>query len=458
MPVLGPGLRGITRRIRAWLEAMPSFAPPAAMQMNLGGAQIAPDSSKNWPVSARKQGRTSTASCFVTEDRRSENGSGPAAVSEVRTGGLEILDELAEEWRELCEEGPCDEPFCRPEWVSAYLRVFAPRARVVLVSARVEGRLQAVLPLMEESGWLCGLPVKKLRAPANVHSVRFDMVRGGGAEGEAAVLAVWRKLRDLPEWDLIELPCTLEGGAHELLLRAAQRDGFPAESVLVWRSIYVPLAGAQGDGRPWTPGRKADFRSKLCRRRRQLEQAGPLAQWRNTEANPEALRAFFALEASGWKGRRDSAVACQPQLEQFYTEIAWAAARYGYFSLDGLESGGELVSAHFGMRYRGRYFLPKAAYNENYRRFGPGLLLVEAILRECQARGMREFDFTGPWAQDETQWSLKTRDQHFSYIFHRRVYGALLHGVRFRLRRAAKKLLRRESFIASPGPMDSAAS
>ena len=437
---------------------MPSFAPPVAMQMHLGNRRITLGSTKDWPVLTATQGRTSSPGRVLTEDRRRENGSGSAPVSEVRTGGLEILDELSEEWRELCEEGPCDEPFCRPEWASAYLRAFAPWARVVLVSARVDGRLQAVLPLMEESGWLCGLPVKKLRAPANVHSVRFDVVRGGGAEGEAAALAVWRKLRDLPGWDMIELPCTVEGGAHELLLRAAQRDGFPAESVLVWRSIYVPLAGAQGDGRPWTPGRKAEFRAKLSRRRGQLEQAGPLVQRRNAEADPEALRAFFALEASGWKGRRGSAIACQLQLEQFYTEIARAAARYGYFSLDALESGGELVSAHFGLRYRGRYFLPKAAYNENYRRFGPGLLLVEAILRECQSRGMREFDFTGPWAQDEAQWSVKTRDQYFSYIFHRRLYGALMHSVRFRLRRAVKKLLRRESFLTLPRPSDSAAS
>jgi len=177
---------------------------------------------------------------------------GPQApLAEVQTGGVELIDALAEEWRGLCEEEPNDQPFCRPEWVGAYLRAFAPRAKLVLITARVDGRLRAVLPLIEERGFLCGLPVRKLRSAANVHCVRFDMVRGAGAEGEAAVLAVWRRLRDLPGWDLIDLPYAYEGGTLEQLLRAAREDEYLVESVQSWRSVYVPLPGENGAPQNW---------------------------------------------------------------------------------------------------------------------------------------------------------------------------------------------------------------
>ena len=60
---------------------------------------------------------------------------------EVRRGGVEIIADLASEWRALCDEGTHAEPFYRPEWISAYVRAFAPDKQVVLVTARAGGRL-----------------------------------------------------------------------------------------------------------------------------------------------------------------------------------------------------------------------------------------------------------------------------------------------------------------------------
>ena len=410
------------------------------------------DTSARPPDGPASWGPTKQGTAVVDPPPEAPEIAGPQApLAEVQTGGVELIDALAEEWRGLCEEEPNDQPFCRPEWVGAYLRAFAPRAKLVLITARVDGRLRAVLPLIEERGFLCGLPVRKLRSAANVHCVRFDMVRGAGAEGEAAVLAVWRRLRDLPGWDLIDLPYAYEGGTLEQLLQAARGDEYLVESVQSWRSVYVPLPGENGAPQNWFPGRKADFRAKLHRRRRKLQALGPLALRSFVRAHPEVLQRFYDLEASGWKGRRGTAIAQDPQRRQFYDEVAAAASRFGYLSLDSLELNSEVVSAHFGLRYRGRYFLPKAAYNEEFRGFGPGLLLVQAILLEHQARQLREFDFTGPWAPDEAQWANETRGCFEGYIFSRRGYGALLHAVRFKLRRAIKALMRlKQSKIPAP--------
>src|SRR2546425_951003 len=44
-----------------------------------------------------------------------------------------------------------------------------------------------------------------------------------------SVLAVWRRLRDLPGWDLIDLPYAYEGGTLEQLLQAARGDEYRSE-------------------------------------------------------------------------------------------------------------------------------------------------------------------------------------------------------------------------------------
>src|SRR5438445_1696284 len=123
------------------------------------------DTSARPPDGPASWGPTKQGTAVVDPPPEAPEIAGPQApLAEVQTGGVELIDALAEEWRELCEEEPNDQPFCRPEWVCAYLRAFAPRAKLVLITARVDGRLRAVLSLIEERGFLCGLPVRKLRS------------------------------------------------------------------------------------------------------------------------------------------------------------------------------------------------------------------------------------------------------------------------------------------------------
>src|ERR1700686_2107753 len=87
----------------------------------------------------------------------------------VETGGAEIVQALAADWRTLCDESGDDEIFYRPEWIQAYLLAFAPQARIILISAWSGERLRAVLPLMRQRSWVGGLPAAGLTVPANVH-------------------------------------------------------------------------------------------------------------------------------------------------------------------------------------------------------------------------------------------------------------------------------------------------
>src|SRR5579871_5600171 len=81
----------------------------------------------------------------------------------VLRGGLEVVDHLAEEWRSLCAHAVNDEPFYRPEWIRAHLRAFVPDAKVLIITARIDGRLCLVLPLLEERQMFSGFPVRKFR-------------------------------------------------------------------------------------------------------------------------------------------------------------------------------------------------------------------------------------------------------------------------------------------------------
>ena len=305
---------------------------------------------------------------------------------------------------------------------------------MVLVAVRRGGRLRGVLPLVEERVRLGGVPVLRLRGAANVHSCRFDLVHGRGDAG-ATGAAAWRALR-AERWDALELRDVPLGGAALGFVEAARADGYPAGFRESMRTPYVPLAAGT------RPAVDAKFRGNLRRRRRKLEAKGHVAWRRSGEAEAPLLSAFLALERAGWKGRTGTAIALDERTRAFYGRLAAEAAGRGALALHALELDGTPVAVHFGLEHRGRYFLPKPAYDETHRECSPGQLLVEEVLRDAAARGLHEFDFLGPWMDWKGEWTRHVRPHGFVHVYGKGPAGRLLHAVKFGIAPAARRLRR----------------
>ena len=376
-------------------------------------------------------------------------GSAQATV-EARWGTRELIDALAPEWGELCSRGPRDEPFYRPEWVSAYLRAFAPDAHLLLVEARTEGRLTAVLPLVAtQRGWP-GLRIRTLGGAANIHSCRFDIVREQGQAGEAAVAGIWTGLREVPGWDLIEIPRVPQGGAAEALLAHAAQDGYPTGYWWgFWQpteSPYLKVDLPQGAD-PVTLAGNASFRRNLKRRLRRAMEEYDVRLRRVDEADPEALEAFFDLERRGWKGKSGTAIACSAATRDFYAGVARGAAEHGYLSIYFLEFNGIPVAGHLGLWHNGRYYLPKVAYDEAYARFSPGHLILRAIIEDRAKDGLAAVDFLGlaaPWKAD---WTPEVLRHSTCLIYDKGLRGRMLQFWRFVILATARSASR-QRFLA----------
>jgi hypothetical protein len=61
----------------------------------------------------------------------------------------------------------------------------------------------AVLPMVRKRCWYAGVPVIKLTAAANVHSVRFEILRSACAAGEASIQALWHSLKHMTGWHVL---------------------------------------------------------------------------------------------------------------------------------------------------------------------------------------------------------------------------------------------------------------
>jgi len=336
----------------------------------------------------------------------------------IESGRADVIHALAQRWRRLCDETGCA-PFHRPEWIVAYLAAFEPNSEIVLLTASAGERLVAVLPLIRKRCWYAGLPLTKLTGAANVHSVRFDILRSSCPAGEAAIQALWKALKRLPGWQILELPYFPQEGACAELLAQAAGDGYLTSTLLLHDSPIVRMQTDAGGQLTWLAGTSRHFRHELRRYARVLE-AGAGAKHKITRWNypePKVLDEFFQLEAAGWKGQQGSAINCAPRRRAFYETIARQGSEGGYFRLHSLEVNGAMAAGAFSVVTQNCFFPMKIAFNEALRRGGPGHLLFNSMLEECAGDGIPEFFFGGAKDHYKELWTQETLPHFRGFVF-----------------------------------------
>lgn len=386
----------------------------------------------------------------LIEHRPVESPAAPAATtaSAVVRGSVAVIDDLAPEWRALCAEGTHNQPFYRPEWIAAYLRAFEPNASVLLITVRREGRLRAVLPLIEERIGPFGLGATRLRAPVNEHSNRFDLIHGVG-DGDLASASIWRTLADLPGWDVLDIRDVPEDGALFTLMASARRDGFATSARKTLRSPYIAFEPPHDLSSVLDP-LDANFRRKVRSGRKKLDAMGPVRLTMLDHADPDTIARFFAIEHAGWKGRAGTAIACRAGTRSFYTELAAAAARHGYLSLYELTCGDQPVAINLGFTLDNRFFVPKVANDEAFKAVGPGHVMVAEISRQLVDKNVAEFDMLGHDEPYKKRWTPRYRQHYHCHIFGTGAVGGALQTWTERVMPAGRRVHRTVRHLTTP--------
>lgn len=373
-------------------------------------------------------------------DRRQSAGPAPAGYSlpagltegmkvvvQIDEGGVGVVERLAQEWRELCEEEASNDPCGRPEWVAAYVSAFEPQGTVLVIAARVDGRLRAILPLLRKRARLKSLPFRKLTTSTTLGVTRFDLVRSSGAEGDAATAALWDALKGMAGWDMLELGSAIVRSPLEHLAIKAREDGWLATCRATQSFPYIPIPA-------WDPNVTFPIEPDNKRKRRELRKVmrdlgpypGRLKLLSVETADQEAIERFCGLESAGWKGKEKSAINSVPAIKRYYTELIKNAAQFGYLKMYELYLDNRYIAGHIGVEYHDKYLSPKVAYDEHYDHYSPGHLILLLILQNCARRGLVEYDSLGDVAEWKSKWTSNVRERRTWRILRPTLYGRLL--------------------------------
>jgi CelD/BcsL family acetyltransferase involved in cellulose biosynthesis len=92
------------------------------------------------------------------------------------------------------------------------------------------------------------------------------------------------------------------------------------------------------------------------------------------------------LELGGWKGEQGIAVLSRRRTARFYRSVAEWAAQAGILRLSFLRLDGRAVAFGFRLEQQGVIYALKTAYAEEFREYGPGLLLKRRLLADAFGR------------------------------------------------------------------------
>jgi CelD/BcsL family acetyltransferase involved in cellulose biosynthesis len=278
-------------------------------------------------------------------------------------------------WQTLATDAAEPNPFFESWFLLPSLRALDRAGKVNLLWLEVDGKLAGLVPLRRETSYY-GYPLPHLRNW--VHANAFCGLPLVAAGMEALF---WREVLTWCDshagaalfLHLVQMPG--QGVLHTTLkgLLAGERRGAAtvhSQERAMLSSALVPEAYLEQS----LAGKK---RKELRRQQRRLGELGALATVRvHAEADvAHWAEQFLALEQRGWKGRAGSALASEDDNSAWFREALVGAARLGRVECLSLTLDGQpLAMLATFLTAPGAYSF-KTAFDEDYARFSPGVLL-----------------------------------------------------------------------------------
>ena len=293
----------------------------------------------------------------------------------------EMPETLREAWQALAAEAAEPNAYAEPWFVGAGLHHFAASGEVRLIEVRNGAGLVGILPLAVER-WHGRIPARHVENWRHHHDfLGTPLVRAGFEQPFwSAVLACL----DAADWapGFLHIDGLAENGpVHRGLAAAAAALG--RNCPIVHGLTRAALGSTLSPEAYFEANVRKKKRKELKRLTNRLAEEGGLAVETlggSDEVGPWC-DAFLALERAGWKGRRGTALACEPATESFFREAIAGAQAAGRLDFLRLSVDGRPIAMLANFITPPGSFSFKIASDEEYARFSPGVLIELENLR-----------------------------------------------------------------------------
>jgi CelD/BcsL family acetyltransferase involved in cellulose biosynthesis len=322
------------------------------------------------------------------------------------------FEALAPEWDRLADG--LGRPLLRHDWFAACLGPLHDPRDLSVVTVRDGGRLVGIAPLVHAgtggSARLELIGVSTLHEPSGL---LYE-----SAEARQRLLAATLGLGTPLALDRLETASE----TATAMRRAVGRRGL----VLVRPTRPSLAVQARGPWADYERGLSSRITGNLPRLRKRAAKLGPVTVdvYSPSEAEVGELYAtVVAVEGSGWKGERGSALRCRENLGAFFEAYVRRAARRGELRIAFLRFGDRVAAVELALEVYGRWWQLKIGYESALASYYPGLLLTYAMVRRTFEHGLDAYEFLGSAADWEERWQPDRRQFEMCVVYPATISG-----------------------------------
>ena len=278
-------------------------------------------------------------------------------------------------WDTLARRASEPNPFYESWYLLPSMRALGAQANLQLLTLEADGKLVGLMPMACETSYYgYRLPYLRNWTHPNVFVGAPLVQRGFERQFWQAMLAHCDRKKG---WSLFlhltHMPTT--GALADALREVLAEQPRPAATVQSEERAMLASTDSADDYLEGALSTKK--RKELRRQHRRLAELGELTVERLSDYTDVAswTQEFLRLESKGWKGDAGSALACDPDTREiFINAIAGSAAR-GRLERIALRLDGKPIAMLANFMSAPGAFSFKTAFDEEYARFSPGVLL-----------------------------------------------------------------------------------
>ena len=336
---------------------------------------------------------------------------------------LEEFSSLARPWNDFLNVCGENSITLRHEWLNLYLQMFPPHELLIIVVRDTQNHLVAVAPFQiarNPSGLLCRM-LRRLQfigtSPEVYDSMKL-VIHPNADKTYASRLIGDLLIQNRSRWDVADLRY-LDSEEQVNFLNDHLKTCLKQAQITQPMSIpYIELPDDWDEYR--TKLRKKKYQNDLKRVQNHIRQdfKPPGAQLIVHHPNEESARnleKFLNFHKDYWMTRRSrTEYHRHPKLLEFYRTIHQQfseshASNKPVFEFSSLVFEDRPVSYHFDIQTQIGCMGYLSCYNQDARKYRPGILHIEALIERTHQLGRRRFEFGRGDEHYKNQWHIQKR-------------------------------------------------
>jgi CelD/BcsL family acetyltransferase involved in cellulose biosynthesis len=339
----------------------------------------------------------------------------PGAV-DARTS-VEIIDQLPgfealqPQWNELLRASQADGPFLTWEWLHAWWTNLRGQSRLKLFVVRVGEQLVAIAPLLVTRSRLPWCSSLGFLGTGNAGSDYLDLIVRTGFEVEAVQALATSIESQRRALRLKHVPsCSLASRLARLL----ERSGWTCRATPGGVCPSIRLAGHTWDS--YLASRGPAHRANVRRRIRAVGRAFDVRFERvtSTALRLDALTKLATFHEGRWGGNTGSTAFETADLQAFHRDATGRAFDADWLRLYALYLDGQMAGVMYAFAYDHRFYFYQHGFDEQYRTYSLGVLLMALTIRAAIDEGAIEFDLL--WGIESYKWLWADDSRPLSHL------------------------------------------